>query len=180
LAKDIAWGGIDPGVDGCACLLTKDIIWLHDFDLVRETLDDDRHAISCELKAADLIEQWHAEYQVRFMLEKISVVKIPDYTNKAGKKIRGYTGGTKLLRSYGFWRGVLTSNRCNWTERTPAQWRKVMPGKKPKNIDWKDHALFYAKYFYPVAGGKLARKKDHTRAEALLMAHCLRQTEKGF
>ena len=154
MAKKIAWGGIDPGLSGCACLLTTDKIWFHDF-------------IS-EEKASAILDQWQHEFRVKFLLEKQVDVRKPGFNVKG-----------KLLINYGFWRGCLYSYNCNFVTLTAQQWQKVMPGKRQKSETTKDRALMYAIKYYPAASGMLDKKKDHNRADALLMAHYLRQIEIG-
>ena len=155
MPKEIAWGGIDPGKSGCACLLTNEKIWFHDF--------------VSEQKAAEIIDQWNHDYRVRFLLEKVQVIRKKEFL-----------GGFQILEHYGFWRGVLVAFNCNFIVKTPLQWQKVMPGKRKRTETTKDRSLNFARKFYPAAAGLLARKKDNNRADALLMAHYIRQTEKGL
>ena len=159
MARTIAWAGIDPGLSGCACLLTPEKIHFHDF-------------IS-EEKAAAIIDQWKYYYRVKFILEKVQVIRIP----RKGKS--DFMGGFKILEHFGFWRGVLVAFECNFIVKTPGQWQKIMPGKRAKTETTKDRALSWARKFYPAAEDMLSRKKDNNRADALLMAHYLRQIEIG-
>ena len=169
MSKKIAWGGIDPGMTGCACLLTSDKIIFHDFNIEVGSdngITKENYQAKCEDKAAAVIDQWHHGFNVKFLIEKQFDVR------KKGFNVSG-----KLLINYGFWRGVLSSFNCNWQGKTAQQWQKVMPGKKQKGEDTKDRVLFYARQFYPAAGGCLALKKNHNRADALLMAHYIRETD---
>jgi hypothetical protein len=152
MPKKMAWSGIDPGVSGCACLLTTDQIWFHDF-------------ISEEV-AAEKIDEWNYYFNVKYLLEK-----------QVDVRKKGFNVSGKLLINYGFWRGLLVSNSCNWKTLSPNQWQMIMPGKKHKGEDTKDRSLFYAKKYYPSASLKLCLKKNHNRADALLMAHYMRETE---
>jgi hypothetical protein len=70
MPKQKAWGGIDPGLSGCACLLTPDRIWFHDFE--------------SEKMAVAKIEQWTEAFNVKFLLEKQVDVR----TKKAFNKLR--------------------------------------------------------------------------------------------
>ena len=166
MPKQLAWAGIDPGVSGCACLITSEKIWFHDYV-------DDR-------KASDIIDQWHHEFKVKFCLEKVSMIRVPATVNKDGKKSKPFFGTSpKLIANYGMWRGFLIAFNCNYVEKTPNQWQKVMPGKARKGEDKKDRSLHYARKYYPAAASILARKKDNNRADALLIAHYVRQGESG-
>ena len=152
MPKQKAWGGIDPGVSGCACLLTTDRIWFHDFQ--------------SEEMAAAKIEQWNDACNVKFLLER-----------QVDVRTKKFSVSGKLLINYGFWRGLLTGLNCNWFERMPRTWQKVILSKKLKGEDTKDRALVWAKKFYPSCSNALDMKKHHNRADALLMAHFVRQTE---
>jgi hypothetical protein len=152
MPKQKAWGGIDPGLSGCACLLTPDRIWFHDFE--------------SEKMAVAKIEQWMEAFNVKFLLEK-----------QVDVRTKKFSVSGKLLINYGFWRGLLTGLNCNFMERMPRTWQKIIPADKQKGEDTKDRALFWAKKFYPAASGFLLLKKNHNRADALLMAHFIREIE---
>ena len=74
---------------------------------------------------------------------------------------------------------TMVAFNCNFIVKTPMQWQKIMPGKRKRTETTKDRSLNFARKFYPAAAGLLARKKDNNRADALLMAHYIRQTEMG-
>jgi len=97
--------------------------------------------------------------------------------SRPGKK--DYMGGFEILEHYGFWRGILVALHCNFIVKTPLQWQKIMPGKRKRTESTKDRSLSWARKFYPAAGDMLSRKKDNNRADALLMAHYMRQVEVG-
>ena len=152
MPKKIAWGGIDPGQKGQVCLLTENEIRFYKW-----------HG---ETRSAHNLEKRNQEFNIKFCLEQIDDVRKP-----------GFNVPGKLLVNYGFWRGVLTSNHCNWVSKTPRQWQTIMPDSSKKWKCKKDRSLFWAKEFYPVIKGILIQKKDHDRSDPLLMAHFLRQTE---
>ncbi len=152
MSKDIAWCGIDPGVSGCACLVTTDRIWFHDF------VD--------EKKALAKVTQWVDACNVKFFLER-----------QVDVRKKGFSVSGKLLINYGFWRGLLTGLNCNWFEKMPRTWQRIFPDK---GSDWKDskaRSLYWAKKFYPAVESVLHLKKFHNRADALLMAHYVRKTD---
>ena len=173
MSKDNAWCGIDPGVSGCLCLLTPVSIHFHD--------------IVSDEKTAETVDKWRHEYNVKFIIEKQSLVRIPAKINhKTGKRVEGFVGGVKLIDSYAFIRGVLVALNCNWYEKTARQWHKIIPATLTKQeilkVGDKKRAMKkrsreYAISLYPAVQKALARVKDHDRAEALLMAHYVRETE---
>jgi len=154
MPKKIAWGGIDPGQSGCACLLTESEIRFHDW--------------YSEARAVDKIDEWQHSFRVKFLLEKQFDVR------KKGFNVRG-----KLLINYGFWVGVLMGLNCSFIEKASRSWQVIIPVKAVKGEDTKTRSLKWANEFYPAAAGMLSRKKDNGRADALLMAHYLRQNEIG-
>jgi hypothetical protein len=154
MTKTIAWGGIDPGLSGCACLLTSNKINFYDFE--------------SEVKAANKIDEWHHSFDAKFLVEQQFDVRKP-----------GFNVSGKLLVNYGFWRGVLIGLNCKFIIRAPKTWQTIMPGKPKKTEDPKARALKWARKYYPAAGDMLSLKKHHNRADALLMAHYLRQVEMG-
>lgn len=152
MAKQIAWAGIDPGVSGCACMVTTDRIWFHDFE--------------DEKKALSKIAAWSDICNVKFLLER-----------QVDVRKKGFNVSGTLLINYGFWRGLLIGLNCNWFEKMPRTWQKILPDR---GKDWKDskkRSLYWAKKLYPVAEPVLNLKKYHNRADALLMAHFVRQTD---
>ena len=152
--KQIAWAGIDPGLTGCACLITSDRIWFHDF------VD--------EQKALSKIAGWAEMCNVKFLLER-----------QVDVRKKGFSVSGKLLINYGFWRGLLVGLNCNWFERMPRTWQKILPDRGKDWRDTKNRSLYWAKKFYPAASGALSLKANHNRADALLMAHYVRNTEGG-
>ena len=65
---------------------------------------------------------------------------------------------------YGLWLGILASLRIPYTPVRPAIWKRSMGLSKDK-----EGARLRAMQLYP--GADLRRKRDHGRAEALLLAH---------
>jgi crossover junction endodeoxyribonuclease RuvC len=65
---------------------------------------------------------------------------------------------------FGVWLGVLAALRMPYTRVRPSVWKKACSLGKDKEA-----ARLRAQQLYP--GADLRRKKDHGRAEALLLAH---------
>lgn len=72
-----------------------------------------------------------------------------------------------LMRSRGIVEGVLDVLRLTPRAIQPQTWKRhyALLGKD------KDESLLTARALFPLAAGDLSRKKDHNRAEALLIAH---------
>jgi crossover junction endodeoxyribonuclease RuvC len=65
---------------------------------------------------------------------------------------------------YGLWIGILATLEIPYTTVRPAQWKKAFSLGKDKEA-----SRLRAQQLYPAAD--LRRKRDHGRAEALLLAH---------
>jgi hypothetical protein len=80
--------------------------------------------------------------------------------------------------SFGACRGVAAILGFSVTLVRPAQWKKEMGVAKQRGEDadaGKEKALELARELFPAA--PLSRRKDHNRAEALLLAHWLKTRE---
>lgn len=77
--------------------------------------------------------------------------------------------------SYGWWLGVLDSWGYKYKTVSPVKWKRNL-GLIGKD---KNASLALAQALYPEIANKLARKKDHGRAEALLIAHFAMKTQRG-
>jgi crossover junction endodeoxyribonuclease RuvC len=67
----------------------------------------------------------------------------------------------------GAWRGVLAASDIDLAQSLdPATWKKAL-GLSPD----KEQSLVMARQLYPAQADSLKRKKDHDRAEALLIGH---------
>ncbi|MFO0898956.1 MAG: hypothetical protein U0836_16150 [Pirellulales bacterium] len=73
---------------------------------------------------------------------------------------------------YGIWVGILATLGLPYELVRPATWKPAMTKGLPKE---KEAARMRANQLFPQARGWLGRKKDHNRAEALLMAEWLKR-----
>lgn len=89
---------------------------------------------------------------------------------------QGIASGFKFGVSVGLVRGVLAALHVPLFVVTPAKWKRffALPGGKDKESGEKSRAL--ALRYYPQIAS-LARKKDHNRAEALLLARYYLETQ---
>lgn len=85
-----------------------------------------------------------------------------------GKGANAYTG-YRVGCSYAMWPLFLASNGFSLTQVPPAVWKRAL-GMLNKE---KEFMRLRAQSLFPKAS--LKRKKDHNRAEALLLAHYLRE-----
>lgn len=97
--------------------------------------------------------------------------------SKMGGRNAGANQTFSLGYGYGIWVGVLTTLGLPYELVRPAIWKPKMMGGGPKE---KEAARLRALSLFPQARGELMRKKDHGRAEALLMAEYLRRQTSGL
>jgi crossover junction endodeoxyribonuclease RuvC len=133
--------GIDPGKTGAFAFIDEEMKYeVFDFP-------DDPGEVVSELITRNV--QWAA-------LEKVGAMPGQGVTSM-------FSFGT----NYGIWQGILYSLKISFDLVTPATWQKGIvfqsDGKDPK-----ERALTAARRMFPLA--ELDRKKDHGRADALLMA----------
>lgn len=136
--------GIDPGKSGAAALFHTEgfevFDWPGDSGL-----------------ASDLIRSCLARYDILLAaLEKVSA-----------RPGQGVVSMFSLGQNFGIWQGILSTLYIPYMMPTPRQWQKGLVDKK-SGSDPKTRSLTTARRLFPNA--PLDRKKDHGRADALLLA----------
>jgi hypothetical protein len=140
-----AYIGIDPGLTGCAVLLTDNRIEFYDFKTVKG--------------AVNQIEQWLTKYTIKGV-----VLENPNlYVAK------GRTVSTKFIYNIGQWDGILNSFYLNPVLVNPRTWQsKIIPKMSEK--DPKERSLITARRLFPAIEKFLNLKKYNNRSDALLIA----------
>lgn len=152
--------GIDPGLHGAVAIIEGgDILLLDDLPTVQFSNARIKHRVDGASLAA-LIEPFAGEIQMA-VIEKVAA---RPGEAASGAFSFGYTSGCIA--------GVLGALRVPVTTVQPASWKKAMGLGASKDLS-RSRAL----ELFPQAAGKLARKKDHDRAEALLLAEWCRRQE---
>lgn len=143
--------GIDPGITGAVAIIDGQEIEFHDTPVIRaegkSRIDSLRCAeILCDLsliRGTVIIERVHA-------MPKQGVTSMFTF---------GYGAG--------IWEGILAALKIRYQFATPQAWKKIMMAGEPKGQD----SRLVARRLYPVQCEEaLSRKKDHGRADALLLA----------
>lgn len=146
------WIGIDPGLDGALAVMSEGAITLIDTPTVSngKKRDMDAYAIArllraltCEQDAMAVIEAVHS---------------MPG---------QGVSSTFSFGKGFGMWLGLLAALNVPHQAVAPQTWKKVMLADAPKE---KDASRVKAMQLYPQIADQLTRKKDHGRADALLMA----------
>ena len=86
---------------------------------------------------------------------------------------QGVSSSFKFGMNFGIWQGVLASLKIPYDLITPQRWRKCLDSSVPLKPE-KEDLRQYAIRKWPAAADDLKRKKDHNRAEAILIAEYAR------
>jgi crossover junction endodeoxyribonuclease RuvC len=143
--------GIDPGLSGAIAVIDS---------TSRETTVIDMPVISVGKKNTLNLQalcQFLEPYK-----DKDAICLIEKVGARPGQ---GVTSMFNFGKSYGALMGILSALRIPYTEITPQSWKKVMMAGQPKE---KDASRYVAQQLFP--DQDLSRKKDHGRADALLLA----------
>lgn len=137
--------GIDPGVSGALCFMSEDgKPMLFDMPILKEG----KHTVIDETK-------------VREMLAPVSSVFIEKSQSMPGQ---GISSTFNYGVGYGIIRGICIGLQIPYTLVHPRTWKKVMMPDMPKE---KEASIVRALQLFPSI--QLPRKKDHGKADALLI-----------
>jgi crossover junction endodeoxyribonuclease RuvC len=142
--KQCAWVGVDPGKSGAIALVHRD------GQLVEDWPGD-------AAGAAELLLTWRIEFNI----ELVALESVHAMPGQGVKSM--FTFG----QNFGQWEGIIAALSLPCLQPTPQEWQKGLV-KKSDGPDAKARALIVARRLFPDAD--LSRKKDHGRADALLLA----------
>lgn len=157
--------GIDPGLSGALAMVgPRGLEAVADMPIM--TRGNGKAKVKHQVNAAalaQLLREWtngHDRNAVLVVLEHQAPFRVP------GQKPQGSASVFSLGHTTGVIEGVVVACRLPNCEITPSAWKKAfgIPGGA-KN---KGKARELAQRYYPDAD--LARKKDHNRAEAILIS----------
>lgn len=153
--------GIDPGLDGALAVLPDGLT----FDTptaevksgrtkrrVYQPAQMVRMLATCKEDYPDGVRQRH---DVHVYLEAVH--------SMPGQGVRSMFS---MGHGLGLWMGILAALEIPYTLIEPTVWKRAMVGLGKD----KDASRIRAQQLFPASAGDLARKKDHGRAEALLIA----------
>ena len=102
-------------------------------------------------------------------IEKVNAGVWAGKKTKDGKQMSmGVTSAFSFGQGYGVWLGILSALEIPHTLVTPQAWKKSMMPGEPKD---KDASRVVCKRLFPVQVDEwLSRKKDHGRADSILLA----------
>jgi hypothetical protein len=155
------WIGIDPGLDGAIAVICEGAITLLDTPTVSngKKRDMDLYAIVRLLRGLTNCQDAMAVIE--------SVHSMPG---------QGVSSTFSFGKGFGMWLGILASLGVPHQSVAPQTWKKVMLADGGKE---KDASRVKAMQCYPQIADQLSRKKDHGRADALLMAAWAQRVVRG-
>ena len=145
-----AYCGVDPGQLGAVAVIPED-----DMPLVEDWPGD-------PVAAADILRSWATEYQIQLVALE-SVHAMPK---------QGVSSTFKFGVNFGTWQGILSGLGLPYLMPRPTEWQKGLV-RKSDGADPKSRSLAVARRLFPDA--ELSRKKDHGRADSLLLAWWAKQ-----
>ena len=150
--------GIDPGKTGAMAVIFGEVRFeVYDFE--------DQNAL---LLLRDLYIDPLGVYRIRAVIEKVNA-----------RPGQGVVSMFSFGSNYGQWIGRIEFCGFPYSLVTPQKWRKeVFDSEKSKRgLDKKAISLEQARRLFPSMSSELKRKKDHGRAEALLIAEYCRRMD---
>ena len=141
--KPRAWIGIDPGKSGAIALITRDE------QLVMDWPGD-------AAGAAELLLTWRIGYHI----ELVALERVGSMPGQGVKSMFSFG------ENFGTWQGILAALGIPYVMPRPQEWQKGLVS--PADGEPKGRSLAVARRLFPDA--ELDRKKDHGRADALLLA----------
>ena len=154
--KQPAYIGIDPGLTGCAALVTgrtKAPFKIEMFDF--KTIE----------AAALQINIWRTSFNVEGV-----VLERPNLTGRGGKNLLS----SKFIVNVGQWEGMLAAYYFTYVKVMPVTWQKKYKMLYPGSWQSKDRTLKVAGLIFPEMKNKIYLKKHNNRADALLIANYCR------
>lgn len=157
--------GIDPGLTGCAVLLSEKRIEFYDF-----------------VDAADAVrqlEEWLMKFKVLGAMLENPNVRVTPQKNKHDPDAPARLVSSKFIKNIGMWEGILAALYIKHRLIAPQSWQAKMVPKMPDIKDTKKRSLITAREMFPAAERLLNQRQYNNRADALLIAaYCRREYSK--
>jgi len=154
--------GVDPGLDGAMAVLADGKVVFFDTPTIN-TKSGKRNK---------------REYNIAEMAQRLRKLDDPDIKVLiAIEKIhampkQGVSSMFSMGFGFGIWQGILAAYQIPYTLVPPKIWKNKIVGVGKD----KEASRLKAIQLFPKCAEQLKRKKDHNRAEALLIAEYTRQT----
>lgn len=168
----ITWVGIDPGISGALVVIEDGNITFYDTPTVQVKVGKSIKNQVDPFACSEILRKY-ANGPVGSMMVTIEKVQpMPSFkVQRKGEEPReqamGATSAFNFGRDFGMWLGILAALNVPYMLAHPATWKRRILSDMEKG---KDASRVKAMQLYPHVSIDLARKKDHGRADALLLA----------
>jgi crossover junction endodeoxyribonuclease RuvC len=148
--------GVDPGQTGAAAMLPSDGLQFTLWDY----------------------GDWSLIQQLKMLLDGGAEITAA-VERQMALPAQGRSSTLKIGRNWGMWEGVFLGLYIPQEPVAPQTWRKAMLAREKRGNDPKAVSLEMARRRYPAMAEMLRHKKDHNRAEAMLICEWLRRKMMG-
>lgn len=153
--------GIDPGLTGACAFVEEGRVNVVDTPVMvvqagKKNRSEFVPAAMAEILLAYLTKESFA------VMEKVG--SMPE---------QGIASAFSFGRGYGMWEGILAAFKIPYTLVHPVRWKKAMLPDMGKD---KDASRLVVSRLFPASHALVARKKDHGRADAILLAEYARRS----
>lgn len=164
------YAGIDPGTSGAICAIdskTREVsLW--DTPTVQARVGK---TIRSQMDVSACIQILHgikfqAADRIMVTIEKVNAM--PSKRENGERVSMGATSAFSFGMGFGIWVGICAALGLPYQLVHPARWKGLLMKDQGKE---KDASRVKAMQLYPYTAPDLARKKDHARGDALLLAH---------
>lgn len=155
--------GIDPGLTGAVAFLTASGEVLELIDTPVATVGRKKVYLVREMSRVILQMSVHSKSGSKVVAIMEDVHPWPG---------QGVVSSGSLMRGVGTWEGILAALGIPYEFVTPQRWKGTMMDGRGKD---KDASRILAQQLFPEIAEKLKLKKDHGKAEALLIAEYRRR-----
>jgi Holliday junction resolvasome RuvABC endonuclease subunit len=157
--------GVDPGLQGAIALIDSDTseVKFWDTPVLEVKVGKSLKHIQNAAQIVILLRQITEGREALVAIEKVNAMP------NAGSGVKmGATSAFSFGCGYGMWLGILAALELSHQQVHPATWKAAVMAGMTKE---KDSSRVRAMELFPRAAKDLARKRDHGRADALLIAY---------
>lgn len=161
--------GIDPGIAGALCALdsvTKEVSFWDTPVVVVKSGKSFKNQMDPHACAA-ILQSLQDERGILVTIEKVNAMPSIPGPNGESRSM-GATSAFNFGMGFGMWIAICAASQLPYQLVHPATWKAALMRDMGKE---KDASRVKAMQLYPYTAKDLARKKDHARGDALLLAH---------
>lgn len=161
--------GIDPGVSGAIAVIddqTREVSFYDTPVMQIKSGKTFKSQMDCHTASA-ILQRLDRSSGILVTIEKVNAM--PSIPGPDGvSRSMGVTSAFNFGMNFGMWIAICAASELPYQLVHPATWKAALMRDSSKE---KDASRQKAMQLYPYVAKDLARKKDHARADALLLAH---------